>query len=165
MAGFKRRRLAALAALAFVTVPAVALADGSATGGAVSTAMQAMPAAMFDQAVTLRGTLGDKTIQVNLRPKTEFEGGVEGDYFYFGESRKILMAGEVEGEEFALEESENGTDVSGQWNGTITADAISGTWQSADGSVSKPFVLKRMAVMENRKAATATAGKTPPRKQ
>lgn len=161
MAGFKRRRLAMLAALTFVAVPAVVLAGGSATGGVASAATQTMSAAMLGQAVALRGTLGDKTIQANLRPKTEFEGGVEGDYFYFGESRKILMAGEVEGEEFALEESENGTDVSGQWNGTITADGISGTWQSADGSVSKPFVLKHIATTENRKAATATAGKAP----
>jgi hypothetical protein len=92
--------------------------------------------------VSLRGTLGDAQIQANLRPKTEFEGGIEGDYFVFGNSLKILLAGEREGEDVLLEESENGTDVSGQWEGRLSGDGISGNWSSADGSVTKPFNLK-----------------------
>jgi len=97
---------------------------------------------LFVKPVALRGTLGDAQIQVNLRTKEEFEDGVEGEYFLFGHSRNILLAGEIEGDELLLEESENGTDVSGQWAGTLAGDTISGEWQSADGSVTKPFQIR-----------------------
>lgn len=102
--------------------------------------------AMFIKPVVLRGTLGDAQIQVNLRTKEEFEDGVEGEYFVFGRSQNVLLAGEIEGNELLLEESENGTDVSGQWAGTLSGDTIVGEWQSAEGSVTKPFQLKILAI-------------------
>jgi hypothetical protein len=107
------------------------------------------PASPFARPLLLRGTLGDAQIQVTLRAKADIEDGIEGDYFVFGSSQKVLLAGEVEGSDMFLEESENGTDVSGQWNGsfssdTIKGDTISGDWLSADGSVTKPFMLKAM---------------------
>jgi hypothetical protein len=111
----------------------------------------------FEKPVALRGTLGEAPVQANLRAKAEFDGGVEGDYFFFGHSQKILLAGEIEGTDVALEESENGTDVSGQWNGTITGDTIAGTWQSADGSVSKPF---RVVVVRDAHAGAAPDNKS-----
>lgn len=95
--------------------------------------------------VALRGTLGNDRVQVTLRAKTDGSGGVEGDYFIFGSGwRQILLAGEIEGNDVFLEESENGTDVSGHWDGTMSGDTISGTWQPAGGSESKPFTLKLM---------------------
>lgn len=97
---------------------------------------------LFVKPVALRGTLGDDQVQVNLRTKAEFEDGIEGDYFLFGSSQKILLAGEIEGDEMFLEESVNGTDVSGQWEGKLAGDAISGQWQSADSKTSKPFQLR-----------------------
>jgi hypothetical protein len=112
----------------------------------------------FVKPVSLRGTLGDAQIQINLRTKAEFEEGVEGDYFFFGRSQKILLAGEVEGDEVSLEESENGTDVSGQWNGKLTGDTLSGEWQSADGTITKPFNVRfvRSGATIGRAAATST---------
>lgn len=97
---------------------------------------------LFLKPVVLRGTLGDAQIQVTLRTKQEFEDGVDGEYFLFGHSLRILLAGEVEGDEVVLEESENGTDVSGQWAGKIAGDAITGEWQSANGEITKPFQLR-----------------------
>ncbi|HYD63123.1 MAG TPA: hypothetical protein VEC35_22405 [Noviherbaspirillum sp.] len=97
---------------------------------------------LFVKPVALRGTLGNEQIQLNLRTKAEFEDGIEGDYFVFGTSQKVLLAGEVEGDELFLEESVNGTDVSGQWEGKLSGDAIAGEWQSADGKVSKPFQIR-----------------------
>lgn len=97
---------------------------------------------LFLKPVVLRGTLGDAQIQATLRTKQDFEDGVEGDYFLFGHSLRILLAGEIEGDELLLEESENGTDVSGQWVGKITGDLITGEWQSANGGIAKPFQLK-----------------------
>lgn len=97
---------------------------------------------LFVKPVALRGTLGGEAIQMNLRAKEEFADGVEGDYFRFGQSNKVLLAGEIDGEEVFLEESENGTNISGEWNGKLTGDTFSGQWLSADGKDGKPFSLR-----------------------
>ena len=106
-------------------------------------AADAPPAAggMFARPVVLRGTLGDAQIQMKLQPKADPAEGIEGEYIVFGRSGHILLAGETESGGLLMEESENGTDVSGQWEGQHDGTAVRGTWQSADGSVSKPFVL------------------------
>lgn len=103
-------------------------------------------AGLFNRPVVFRGKLGDMPIQATVRPKEIAEEGLEGDYFFFGRSQKILLAGELEGESIFLEESENGTNISGQWEGKLQDGAIQGTWMSADGSVSKPFSLRPMQV-------------------
>jgi len=137
-----RRGFAAIAATAWMlaaVMPGVAKAvEPTSTAKQETASTPGM--GMFARPVVLRGMLGDKQIQVNLHPKVEYEG-VEGEYFRFGESSKILLAGETDGEELVLEESENGTDVSGQWEGKRKDSVIEGVWQSADGSVSKPFKL------------------------
>lgn len=97
---------------------------------------------LFSKPVIFRGTLGDMPIQFAVRPKEIIDEGLEGEYFIFGQSQKILLAGELEGENIFLEESENGTNISGQWEGKLQGDSIQGTWKSADESVSRPFKLK-----------------------
>jgi len=56
------------------------------------------------------------------------------------------FAGDVsvvrEGDSLLMEESENGTDVSGQWEGRQEGGEVRGIWQSADGAISKQFVLR-----------------------
>jgi hypothetical protein len=106
-------------------------------------AADASPAAggIFARPVVLRGTLGEAQIQMKLQPKADPAEGIEGEYIVFGRSGHILLAGETESSGLLMEESENGTDVSGQWEGQQDGAAVRGTWQSADGSVSKPFVL------------------------
>lgn len=107
---------------------------------------------LYSAPVTLRGTLGEATIQMQLRPKPD-EEGIEGEYFRFGTSAKVLLAGEVDGGELVMEESENGTDVSGQWIGSIDGQRISGTWQDAEGAVSKPFVLNAVPATGSKASA------------
>lgn len=107
----------------------------------------------FVQGVSLRGTLGSSMVQIDLRTKEEFEDGIEGDYFLFGQSHTILLAGEIEGNELFLEESVNGKDVSGQWNGKMAGDTIVGEWQSADGMTHKPFSLRIVRTAPPKKAA------------
>ena len=106
-------------------------------------AADASPAAggIFARPVVLRGTLGDAQIQMKLQPKADPAEGIEGEYIVFGRSGHILLAGETESSGLLMEESENGTDLSGQWEGQQDGAAVRGTWQSADGSVSKPFML------------------------
>lgn len=124
-----------IAAALFAAI-CVAGAQAATQAEALATKMQ------FVNPVVLRGLLGPDQIQVNLRTKQEFEDGIEGDYFIFGSSQKILLAGEIEGEDLFLEESVNGTDVSGQWEGKMAGDIIRGEWQSADGKISKPFEIR-----------------------
>jgi opacity protein-like surface antigen len=124
------RRLALALLCAAAMAGPVQAADASAAAGG-----------MFARPVVLRGTLGDAQIQMTVQPKSDPAEGIEGEYIVFGRSGHILLAGETESGGLLMEESENGTDVSGQWEGQQDGAAVRGTWQSADGSVSKPFVL------------------------
>ncbi|WP_394780475.1 hypothetical protein [Undibacterium sp.] len=99
-------------------------------------------ASPFAAPVVLRGKLGDDAVQMRLQPKVEDADSVEGEYFIFGKGSKILLAGEVSGTALSMEESEDGIDVSGQWDGKLDGKTLRGTWVSDDGSVSKPFVLE-----------------------
>lgn len=114
---------------------------------------------LFLKPVFLRGTLGDANIQVNIRPKADIEEGLEGEYFVFGRSLKILLAGEIEDDVLFMEESENGTDISGQWDGKLQGDTLAGSWMSPDGAISKPFSLKVMPASAPVKKISANARK------
>ena len=108
----------------------------------------------FRQPVALRGSLGDVAVQVRLRVKDDYAEGLEGEYFRFGRSQQILLAGEMDADGIFIEESENGTDISGQWEGKLDGESIRGTWTSADGDVTKPFMLSPMRLPVAPKPAT-----------
>lgn len=113
-------------------------------GGVVGAAVAIVPGSLQDivrKPVVLRGTLGDDKVQLSLRPKVD-EDGLEGQYFIFGQGSQILLAGEVDQNDLMMEESHNGKDVSGQWEGSFKNGVLSGTWSTLDGSVTKPFSLK-----------------------
>lgn len=124
----------------FLLACAMPVAAAPAAGKAAP--LFSVPANLEAGPIALRGTLGDAQIQVNLRQKPDGEQGVEGDYFVFGTSQRILLAGEYDAQEFSMEESQNGTDVSGNWYGTVDGDSLTGTWQSVDGTVNKSFNLR-----------------------
>jgi hypothetical protein len=96
---------------------------------------------LMAHAQVLRGELDGQHIQLTIEPKKN-EDGLKGRYFVFGESAEILLAGEVEGDDLIMEESRNGRDVSGQWEGHRQGTTIVGTWSNADGSVTRPFSLQ-----------------------
>lgn len=122
---------------------ALAICVSSALAGEVKQGTAAKVAPISFQApLVLRGTLGEEQVQMRLRPKAVAGEGLEGEYFVFGHSRTILLAGESEGANLFLEESENGKDVSGHWNARIDGDAISGDWAAPGGKMTKRFVLK-----------------------
>lgn len=115
-------------------------------------------ASAFSAPLVLRGKLGNDAIQMRLQPKVEDADSVEGEYFVFGKGSKILLAGEVSGTALTMEESEDGIDVSGQWDGKLDGKTLRGTWVSDDGSVSKAFTLEIQAASASAKPAKA-AGK------
>ncbi|MFZ6730395.1 hypothetical protein ACO0LG_00530 [Undibacterium sp. Ji42W] len=100
----------------------------------------------FAGAIELRGVMGNDKIRMHLQPKTEDRDSVEGSYVVAGgkrnQGKKILLAGEVSKNKLSMEESEDGVDVSGQWDGELKDNVIRGVWQSDDGKVSKDFVLE-----------------------
>jgi hypothetical protein len=103
------------------------------------------------------GTFDNMPMQATFRLKRDFEDGLEGEYFIFGQSQHILLAGEFDAEGISLEESENGRDVSGRWEGMFEGDVLRGNWSSIDGSVMKPFVLKALPAQSNAKKPRATS--------
>lgn len=145
---------------------AVALAmDMTAASAVQSQETQASTGKMpFIDPVTLRGTLGESQIQATLRNKAEKEEGIEGEYVILGKPQQVLLAGELEGDDFFLEESENGKDVSGQWTGKLVGDIISGEWQSADGKLTKPFTVRMMRI-DDKVGTASTSRSSGPSKQ
>jgi hypothetical protein len=120
------------------------MAQHAPADAAASPALSLTPANLQElvrKPVVLRGTLGNQQIELDLQPKAN-EDGLEGKYFVFGQSAQVLVAGEVDQNDLIMEESYNGKDVSGDWQGSLQHDVLSGTWSSLDGSVSKPFALK-----------------------
>ena len=97
---------------------------------------------LFAKPLTLRGTLGDAAIEMHLQLKPDPSEGLQGTYFTFGQSAKVLLAGEYEGGDVQMEESVNGKDVSGEWSGKFDGDTFRGTWSTTDDAATKPFVLK-----------------------
>lgn len=60
---------------------------------------------------------------------------------------KALLAGDVGDAEFSLEESHNGTNISAVWLGDVVEGScgmeIKGTWQTAQDSKPRAFVLRK----------------------
>lgn len=137
-------------ALAANDVPIAENAANLPAAASMATAAPETPSdteTLFAHAPVFKGNLGDLKVQVSLRQKDDMREGLSGTYFVFGASQQILLAGEFDRDgTIFLEESENGRNVSGQWDGKLTDDTFSGTWSSFDGTVSKPFVLKIIPV-------------------
>ncbi|WP_423681658.1 MULTISPECIES: hypothetical protein [unclassified Undibacterium] len=105
----------------------------------------AMSNPVFARAIELRGYLGAKQVRMQLQPKTEDRDSVEGSYIVVAgaqQSQKILLAGEVTADRLSMEESVDGTDVSGQWDGDLAGQTVRGIWLSADGNVRQDFTLE-----------------------
>ncbi len=130
------RLVAVLLALSGLALPSAWAAAPAAEAGQAS-----LQQVLMGHALVLRGQIDGRALQLSLQPKKN-EDGLEGRYFFFGGSPEILVAGEVEGDDFIMEESINGRDVSGQWEGHREGQSITGTWSSADGSITKPFALQ-----------------------
>ncbi|WP_186897249.1 hypothetical protein [Undibacterium sp. CY21W] len=127
-------RLSLIACLCIGTVQAQELQTGSAMSNPV-----------FARAIELRGQLGAKQVRMHLQPKTEDRDSVEGSYVVVAgaqQSQKILLAGEVTADRLSMEESVDGTDVSGQWDGDLQGQTVRGIWLSADGNVRQDFTLE-----------------------
>lgn len=112
-------------------------------GGVLACAPGVQAGAWTQAAAVLQGTLGTRRIQMRLAPDPEAPESLVGSYFVFGEGKTIQVAGEYEGSELSMEESHDGTEVSGVWIGRVDENGISGTWRDGDGGNPQPFSLRR----------------------
>ncbi|WER47694.1 hypothetical protein CupriaWKF_09095 [Cupriavidus sp. WKF15] len=90
------------------------------------------------------GKVGDKPVRLRIGPKPDERDSLRGEYTTNGAPGVRLLAGEWEEGSFLMEESDDGTRVSGNWEGTIDASgAVRGTWTDAfDQAVVLPFVIR-----------------------
>jgi hypothetical protein len=89
------------------------------------------------------GTVGGKEIEMRLGAKTDEASGIHGEYRFAGSSSVILVAGDRDGDTLEIEESNDGTHITGNWVGKFAADgSVSGERMNADDSNSQPFELR-----------------------
>ena len=90
------------------------------------------------------GLLPGATLLLEKHPQWpgSFSGGVN------RASVQSRISGELEADEFSLEESADGVQVSAVWQGTLLAGScgkeIRGTWNSATNRTLYPFVMRKL---------------------
>jgi hypothetical protein len=89
------------------------------------------------------GTLGGRQIEMKLGAKTDEASGVHGEYRFAGSPTVIVVAGDRDHDTLEIEESTDGTHITGNWVGKFAADgSVSGERMNADDSNPVPFDLK-----------------------
>jgi hypothetical protein len=152
--GFIPRKGRAIASTVVLT-GLLAVLGGCATGSSTGS-----PAAMSKPAVTLHpdpafanlpryeGMLGKRAIVLRLGAKTgpDDAGGLHGEYQFVDTKAVRLVAGDSgDGGVIELDESDDGTRISGQWVGKLTASGdFEGVWSSVDESVTESIELHRV---------------------
>ncbi|KWE57694.1 hypothetical protein [Burkholderia sp. MSMB2157WGS] len=88
------------------------------------------------------GTLGDRPIVVHLGPKTD-EEGVHGEYQFADTGEVVLLAGDRDGDTLEIEESNDGTNITGVWIGRFDAAGdLKADRMNSDESDPQPVVLR-----------------------
>ena len=129
-------------------------------GGCVNGPQAAHPAVSSKPAVTLHpdpafaslpryeGTLGKRAIVLRLGAKTgpDEAGGLHGEYQFVDTKEVRLVAGDS-GDDgvIELDESDDGTRISGQWVGKLAPNGdFKGVWSNVDESVTESIELHRV---------------------
>lgn len=88
------------------------------------------------------GTLGAQRVELLLGPKSEDPDELHGEYHLLDSGAVIRVAGERDGDVLQLEESNDGTHITGQWVGRYDTDgAIEGDRMNDDETESLSFTL------------------------
>lgn len=120
----------------------------SAKGNVVATAPLS-PRAEYAGLPVYVGTVGDRPVRLRIGPKTDARDSVHGEYSIDGSPGVRLLAGEYADGTFLMEESVDGTRVTGQWEGAIDATgAVRGHWfdPSRPGHT-LPFMIRPLSVL------------------
>ncbi|MGN5479703.1 hypothetical protein ACTMU2_30900 [Cupriavidus basilensis] len=105
-------------------------------------------------------------MRLRIGPKPDERDSLRGEYTANGVAGVRLLAGEWEDGSFLMEESDDGTRVSGNWEGTIDASgAVRGTWTDAfNPAIVLPFFIRPLGSVAGdsslRHGASAAASPT-----
>lgn len=104
------------------------------------------PSPEFAKFPRYTGTLGKRAIVLRLGPKTDDPSGVHGEYQFTDTGEVILVAGDREGDTLEVEESNDGTHITGNWVGKFGPDGVlQGDRMNVDDSDPQPFDLHPLA--------------------
>jgi hypothetical protein len=104
------------------------------------------PSAEFAKFPRFAGMLGSRQIVLRLGPKSDDPSGVHGEYQFTDTGAVILIAGDRDGDTLEVEESNDGTHITGNWVGKFAADgSVAGERMNVDDSDPQPFDLKPLA--------------------
>lgn len=104
------------------------------------------PSPEFAKFPRYTGTLGKRAIVLRLGPKTDDPSGVHGEYQFTDTGEVILIAGDREGDTLEVEESNDGTHITGNWVGKFGPDGVlQGDRMNVDDSDPQPFDLHPLA--------------------
>ncbi|HEY3596281.1 MAG TPA: hypothetical protein VGL08_02005 [Paraburkholderia sp.] len=124
------------------------------------------PSAEFAKFPRYAGMLGARQIVLRVGPKTDDPSGVHGEYQFTDTGEVILIAGDRDGDTLEVEESNDGTHITGNWVGKFATDGtLAGERMNVDDSNPQPFDLRPLAAGEAIPAATAGSKRAEPQTQ
>ncbi|WP_175948522.1 hypothetical protein [Burkholderia pyrrocinia] len=142
---WQRALVVACALAAGIALPGAVAAQAVASGAQQDEAAPARPLRPnpeFARLPRYEGTLGDRPIVVHLGPKTN-EEGVHGEYQFADTGEVVLLAGDRDGDTLEIEESNDGTNISGVWIGRFdTTGDLKADRMNSDESDPQPVVLR-----------------------
>lgn len=125
-----------------VAVQAVSDAAAAATTATTVAPVALKPDPEFARYPRYVGTLGAQRVELLLGPKSDDPGELHGEYHMLDTGSVVLVAGERDGDVLQLEESNDGTHITGQWVGRYGADGvIEGDRMNDDESEQLSFTL------------------------
>ncbi|WP_206998506.1 hypothetical protein [Trinickia mobilis] len=135
--------LFACGACAQVPGPSAAASDPvKALAAPPATPLPLKPNPEFAKFPSYAGTLGSRRIVLRLGPKTDDPSGVHGEYQFADTGEVILIAGDRDGDTLEVEESNDGTHITGNWVGKFAPDgSVEGDRLNVDDSDPQPFDL------------------------
>ena len=154
----ERARARAIARAALAMTAALSLGLGGCATPASSSGAGVSASPLPPPAVTLHpdpafaalpryeGTIGHRAIVLHLGKKTDPEdaGGLHGEYQFEDTGQVLLVAGDESDGVLELDESDDGTRISGQWVGKLAADGtFKGVWSNVDESATESIDLHR----------------------
>ncbi|SEA79828.1 hypothetical protein [Paraburkholderia sartisoli] len=138
---------AGMVALALLSAPAHAESDAvKELAAPPPIELPLKPSREFAKFPRYAGMLGSRQIVLRLGAKTDDPSGVHGEYQFTDNGAVILIAGDRDGDTLEVEESNDGTHITGNWVGKFAADGtLSGERMNVDDSDPQPFDLRPLA--------------------
>lgn len=124
------------------------------------------PSPEFAKFPQYAGTLGKRQIVLRLGAKTDDPSGVHGEYQFADTGEVILIAGDRDGDTLEVEESNDGTHITGNWVGKFAADgSIEGERMNVDDSNPLEFSLRPLAAGQKAPPAAPVQAQKPAQQQ